>query len=252
MEQADKMPIRVLARRAGVTTATINFYVQQGLLPPPEKLNRTRALYSEEHLEWLEVIRKFQSLGYSLQLLKRALQQWGHSRQTLDRLKSSGAMQAIPESGLNTAEFQDRGAPPMSLEELTTATGLSAEQVRLLEQWGLLRPRQQGRYDPSDQELAAMVKRILEQGVPLEDLALYQDFFPVARRLILANHKIVRRNLKALRRREIGVRELGQPLIRIMDYLLFRTAFEITPNLTEILLGEADFPEDEEGDREQA
>ncbi len=150
--------------------------------PPPEKLNRTRALYSEEHIEWLEVIQRFQSLGYSLRLLKRALQQWGHSRQTLDRLKSSGAVQAIPESVLNSSEVQGRHGTSMSLQEFTTTTGLSAEQVRLLEQWGLLRRLEQGRYDESDQELATMAKGILDQGVPLEDLALYQDFLPVARR----------------------------------------------------------------------
>lgn len=246
------MPIRVLARRSGESTYTINFYVQQGLLTPPEKLNRTRALYSEEHLEWLEVIRKLQSLGYSLRLLKRALQQWGHSRETLDRLKRSGAMQAIPESGLTAAGVQGPHALPMNLGDLTRATGLTAEQVGLLEQWGLLRPREQGRYDASDQELAAVVKRILDQGVPLEDLLLYQDFLPVAQKLIRVNHKIARRSLASLRRREVGMRELGQPLIRIMDYLLFRTAFEILPNFTELLLGEADFPQDEEGDLEQA
>ena len=248
------MPIRVLAKRAGVSTYTINFYVQQGLLPPPEKLNRTRSLYSEEHIEWLEVIRKFQSVGYSLQLLKRALQQLGHSRETLERLKASGGVQAIPESGLTMANFEHWQVSPLSLEELATATGLSPEQIRLLEQWGLLRPKEQGRYDASDQELAAMVKRVLDQEVPLEDLALYREFLPVARRMIRVNHKMMRRNLDALRRRDIGVREVGRPLIRIVDYLLLRAAFEITPNLAEIMLGEADFPEndvDDEGDQEE-
>lgn len=215
-------------------------------------MNRTRASYGEEHLEWLEGIQRFQSLGYPLRLLKRAIEQWGHSRATLDRLRGSGAYQAIPESGLGTIESRVALAGPINLDQLVDATGLTAEQVRTLERWRLLRPREPGRYDASDQELAATVKRVLDEGVPFESLAFYRDFLPVARRLIRVNHKIARRHLEALRRRDVGVRELGQPLIRIIDYLLLRTAFEITPNLGEILFGNADFPEDEERDEEPA
>ncbi|MBI4306391.1 MAG: MerR family transcriptional regulator, partial [Chloroflexi bacterium] len=161
------MLIGELSKRSGVAAHTINFYVREGLLPRPKKLNRTRASYSEEHLEWLEAIQRFQSLGYPLRLLRRAIDQWGHSRATLERLRRSGAYQAIPESGLGATESGGALPEPVTLDHLVQLTGLSVKQVDALEKWGLLRPREPGRYDASDQELAATVKKILDEGVSL-------------------------------------------------------------------------------------
>lgn len=52
------MKISELARETGTPPSTIRFYVRQGLLPPPIKMGRTRAYYSEHHRERLDFIRK--------------------------------------------------------------------------------------------------------------------------------------------------------------------------------------------------
>jgi AcrR family transcriptional regulator len=52
------MPIRELAERANVPHTTIHYYFRERLLPPPVKTGRTMALYSNEHLECLRLIRK--------------------------------------------------------------------------------------------------------------------------------------------------------------------------------------------------
>lgn len=233
----EKMPIRVLARRAAVSTATINFYVQQGLLPPPEKLSRTRALYSEEHLEWLLVIRQLQSHGYSLQLIKRGFEQWGHTRRTLDLIKESGAMQPIPSIRSEDTEFVPTSPAPVTADEFIRKSGLSEDQVHQLGAWGILRPRAKGQYDVSDLELAAMVKRLLEQGIALEALAFYRDFIPIAERFTQVGRQLIDRNLDALRRRQLRMRDLSHPLARILDYLIFRIGFELYPTLREELVG---------------
>jgi AcrR family transcriptional regulator len=55
---SEYMPIRELSERAGVPHTTIHYYSREGLLPPPFKTGRTMALYSNEHLECLRLIRK--------------------------------------------------------------------------------------------------------------------------------------------------------------------------------------------------
>jgi DNA-binding transcriptional MerR regulator len=60
-----ELPIGELAERAGVTRRTVRYYVEIGLLPPPRGAGKT-AVYGEEHLERLELIKTLQ--GYRLSL----------------------------------------------------------------------------------------------------------------------------------------------------------------------------------------
>lgn len=64
--------IRDLTRNSGETKRTIRYYVQLGLLPPPERLQRA-ASYSDEHLTLLRRIRQLQGEGYTLQQVKERL-----------------------------------------------------------------------------------------------------------------------------------------------------------------------------------
>ena len=234
------MPVSVLAKLAGVPTATINFYVQQGLLPPPEKLSRTRALYTEEHLEWLQIIWRFQELGYPLQLIKRGFELVGKDAQGLEKIKRAGILQPIPPTRSEESAPLGPvtgGAPPMNTNEFVKASELSEEQVRKLEALGVLRPRVQSRYDATDLELVEMVKRILSQEIPLEALDFYQDFIPIAQRLAHIGMELARSNREALRRREVRLHDLGDPFSRIMDYLMFRMLFELYPAFHEEIYG---------------
>ena len=49
-------PINELAKKAGVSVRTIRFYIDEGLLPSPPTQGRY-AVYSEDHVERLELIR---------------------------------------------------------------------------------------------------------------------------------------------------------------------------------------------------
>ena len=61
-----EMPIGEVAQQTGLTTATINFYVREGIVPPPRKLNRTRAAYNQQHLRWLRVVKRSTASGIPL------------------------------------------------------------------------------------------------------------------------------------------------------------------------------------------
>ena len=59
MAQTDGAMMRIseLSRRSGVPVATIKYYVREGLLPPGESTAVNQALYDDQHLARIELIR---------------------------------------------------------------------------------------------------------------------------------------------------------------------------------------------------
>ncbi len=60
------MRIGELARRAGVSTATIRFYEARGLLPPAPRLSNGYRDYDDHALKVVQFIDRAQSLGFTL------------------------------------------------------------------------------------------------------------------------------------------------------------------------------------------
>jgi len=65
--------IDTLARRAGLTRRTVRYYVQRGLLEPPQGGGRG-SYYTEEHLRRLERIRAWAEQGVPLLYMKALLE----------------------------------------------------------------------------------------------------------------------------------------------------------------------------------
>ncbi|MDX3312910.1 MerR family transcriptional regulator [Streptomyces sp. NPDC054884] len=57
------MQLAELSERSGVSTATIKYYLREGLLPPGRRLNATTAEYDEEHLRRLRLVRAMIQVG---------------------------------------------------------------------------------------------------------------------------------------------------------------------------------------------
>ncbi|MEU2061466.1 MerR family transcriptional regulator [Streptomyces sp. NPDC013455] len=57
------MRLAELSRRSGVPTATIKYYLREGLLPPGRQVNTTTAEYDEEHLRRLRLVRAMIQVG---------------------------------------------------------------------------------------------------------------------------------------------------------------------------------------------
>ncbi|MFJ4583361.1 MerR family transcriptional regulator [Streptomyces echinatus] len=57
------MRLAELSRRSGVATATIKYYLREGLLPPGRQVNTTTAEYDETHLRRLRLVRAMIQVG---------------------------------------------------------------------------------------------------------------------------------------------------------------------------------------------
>lgn len=78
------MKIQELADKMGLTIHTIRFYEKEGLLDDRhvQRESNNYRNYSEEAIERLKLIKKFQSIGCSLVELKEVLQDHDANRQT--------------------------------------------------------------------------------------------------------------------------------------------------------------------------
>ncbi|MGK5532677.1 MerR family transcriptional regulator [Streptomyces sp. URMC 129] len=57
------MRLAELSKRSGVSTATIKYYLREGLLPPGRRVSATQAEYDEEHLRRLRLVRALVQVG---------------------------------------------------------------------------------------------------------------------------------------------------------------------------------------------
>lgn len=66
-----------LAKKAGVSPRTIDFYTSIGLIQPIKRSAKNYRLYGPETLERLERIEQLKQDKYSLDEIKQVLDQWG-------------------------------------------------------------------------------------------------------------------------------------------------------------------------------
>ncbi|MGG7571275.1 MerR family transcriptional regulator [Streptomyces sp. BP-8] len=57
------MRLAELSGRSGVSTATIKYYLREGLLPPGRRITATQSEYDEEHLRRLRLVRALIQIG---------------------------------------------------------------------------------------------------------------------------------------------------------------------------------------------
>ena len=72
---SDTFDIQELVRRSGIPRRTIHFYVQQGILPPPQGAGLA-AHYTEDHLLRLQLIPVLRGQGLRLDQIRARFTEW--------------------------------------------------------------------------------------------------------------------------------------------------------------------------------
>lgn len=148
--------VEELAAAAGVRVDTIRFYQTRGLLPLPRRVKRV-AVYSHEHLTSLRRIRRYQSQGLSLAVIKRLLRNGTPSRANT----------------LLAAVVQESGERSLTRAQLAAQSGVPEALLASLEAAGLLDPAGgdgEVRYGEADLQMMRAGLDILRQGFPLDAL----------------------------------------------------------------------------------
>jgi DNA-binding transcriptional MerR regulator len=148
--------VEQLAAATGERVDTIRFYQAKGLLPSPQRVKRS-AVYSDSHLDRLKTIRKYQSQGFTLSLIKRLLASEKHSKA----------------DALLAAVVDQSGARTFTRSEVARMSGVPEPLLAAVESAGLMRPAAadgETRYGEADVQIARAGMEILRQGFPLDEL----------------------------------------------------------------------------------
>ena len=167
MENAKGISVGELSRKTGVSPATINFYVNRGLLPRPVKTARTRALYPPQMVERIARIKDFQDRGLPLAVIARILD----------------SPNPAAELGLSSTPTRTvRG--PVGLADYLEQTGLARDVLARLIEADILRPGgDESRlvFDRADLAAGRAAARLLNEGVEIETILRHDEFQPVSR-----------------------------------------------------------------------
>jgi DNA-binding transcriptional MerR regulator len=148
-----------LATAAGVSIDTVRFYQTGGLLPLPARSGR-KAVYTDEHLERLRLIRSMAAKGLSLKAIRLLL-----GRETAAGSSDTALLAALEE---------ETEGPAYSSEELARQLGVPAALVRSVEEAGLAEGQEtddgKRRYTEGDLAAARGAIRLLGYGFPLTRL----------------------------------------------------------------------------------
>jgi len=213
-----KLKIGEIAKRSSIPASTIRYYVQEGLLPKPEKANEKMAFYDESCIERLQTIQGLKERRYfPLYLIKNIL-----------RRMEEGLSLAEAESVENAVFGSDEriGRELIDRPAFLVATGLTEKELKRAENLGILVPFTTGAektlYNEDDIRIGRDgLKKLLNLGLPLSELS----FFVELGNKIVAKEMAMRRKIvagKSTRENVLITAELTRIDDFYRDYILRR------------------------------
>lgn len=157
-----EMKIGEIAKQSGVQPSTIRYYVQQGLLPEPNKVNKSMAYYSESCIEKIQAIRHLQEKRFfPLSIIRNILRR-------MDEGMSLEKAEAIED-----AVFGKAGTL-VDKKEFLARTGLTPEEYTEARQVGLLMPfimeGGESRFNDEDIRFGReLLKKLRDMGLEFKD-----------------------------------------------------------------------------------
>lgn len=88
MSEKKTFSIGELSQMSNLSTATINYYVKIGVLTPPKKINKTRAIYSETHIKILKTIKNLKEKKINLNGIKEIINNSDYSNVIDNKIKN--------------------------------------------------------------------------------------------------------------------------------------------------------------------
>jgi DNA-binding transcriptional MerR regulator len=230
-EEEGQISIGALAKELGLSTATINFYVAEGVLPPPRKLNRTRAAYAPRHLRILRIVKRMQNVGYTLAQIRELLARWGNDEAGLKKIEGIGSLMPLPAPRNDPDQTPIERFTPVDRATFLTMlpAGVAPSLVDALERIGLMRPAG-GKYDAAELWLVRNVASMVAGGVTLDEIAGLTPLIAIGRHVSPLILRTMKQNHGAVLRRELRFRDVAQPYLDVTGYLLHRGLDEVQPN----------------------
>ena len=166
------LKIGEIAKKSGVPPSTIRYYVRQGLLPEPVKVNKSMAYYEEDCIEKIQAIRHLQEAKYfPLSVIRNILRR-------MDEGMSLEEAEAIED--VVFGKQPDTTDIVVDKKDFLKHTGLTNEELNKAIKIGLLMPylQEKGRtsYNLEDIRFGRdVLKHIIDFGQDIEDMKFYVE-----------------------------------------------------------------------------
>ncbi|MEU8505514.1 MerR family transcriptional regulator [Streptomyces brevispora] len=149
------MRLSELSERSGVTTATIKYYLREGLLPPGQRVSATQAEYDESHLRRLRLVRALLQVGRLPVATAREVLKYVDDESLGRTIRLGAALWALP-----------HGPEP---DEEAPETALARDEVeRLLGRLGWTTAQEIGSLSPVHRSVVASLATLIRLGYPCE------------------------------------------------------------------------------------
>ncbi|MDE0853412.1 MAG: MerR family transcriptional regulator [Nevskia sp.] len=168
MTTAGKSAYRIaeVVRRSGVTKETIHYYLREGLLSPPRKTARNAALYGDEHLHRLRLIRSLREEHLlPLKAIKSLLAEQPQLQFSTDQLAT---LQTLRRLKLNDLHHKRPGGEPGIARDLARELGLTATEMQELREIELLTATDDEVLDAGEAECLRLWTLVRDCGINAE------------------------------------------------------------------------------------
>ena len=168
-----KLKIGEIAKRSGVRASTIRYYVQEGLLPKPEKANEKMAYYDEVCVERLQIIQELKEKRYfPLYLIKNILRR-------MDEGLSLPEAETVENAVFGSNDRIGRGL--IDRPAFLAVTDLTEKELKQAEKLGILIPFTIGvdktLYNEEDVRVGRDgIKKFAGLGMEINELSFWVEF----------------------------------------------------------------------------
>ncbi|MFJ2091767.1 MerR family transcriptional regulator [Streptomyces sp. NPDC087901] len=147
------MRLSELSEQSGVSTATIKYYLREGLLPPGQRVSATQAAYDDSHVRRLRLVRALLQVGRLPVATAREVLNHADDESLGRTIRLGAALWSLPHG-------------PEPDEEAPETAIAAAEVERLLDQLGWSTAREVGALSPSHRSLVASLATLIRLGYP--------------------------------------------------------------------------------------
>lgn len=141
--------MKQLIEITGVPKGTIQYYINQGLIPAPVKTQPNMAYYSQEHIDAVRLVRELQSKRFlPLSVIKKILKNEKNGL-SVDEIRTIAEMDGKLFGNLE----QSLQIKKATEKQMARRAGVELKDIKELEKMGILNPAQKGNrkyYDEDD------------------------------------------------------------------------------------------------------
>lgn len=175
------MRMKQLTAETGVTKATVQFYVHEGLIPKPIKTHANMAYYDESHVSAIRLVRELQAKRFlPLSVIKRVMQ-GEKGGMSVDEIRT-----LVEIDGKFFTNIQENPTlKGLTVNELAERAGVSLDDIRNMERLEVLTPVKKGNhklYGEVDIRIVECLGKLrkagftTDLGVDASLLKMYWDF----------------------------------------------------------------------------